>query len=215
MTMQEIYKSTRQKNREIRNMVADQSAITSIGKLEPGFNIFCLNKGQFSIINVIEAMLLQTGTADVIISTWTAADAEISKAFSFLQNERINNLHWIVDRSFPTRQKKYYDTLVSKFGLDSVSMTNSHAKFILISNNDWKIVIRTSMNLNENKRLEFWEASDDKDLFEYMLLISEQLIDFKTDYRKFEFVGKGKQFEKYLTKNQEQTTEFELEGFNF
>lgn len=213
--MQEIYKSTRQKNREIRNMVANQSAITSIGKLEPGFNIFCLNKGQFSIINVIEAMLLQTGTADVIISTWTAADAEISKAFSFLQNERINNLHWIVDRSFPTRQKKYYDTLVSKFGLDSVSMTNSHAKFILISNNDWKIVIRTSMNLNENKRLEFWEASDDKDLFEYMLLISEQLIDFKTDYRKFEFVGKGKQFEKYLTKNQEQITEFKLEEFNF
>ncbi len=213
--MQEIYKSTRQKNREIRNMVADQSAITSIGKLETGFNIFCLNKGQFSIINVIEAMLLQTGTADVIISTWTAADAEISKAFSFLQNERINNLHWIVDRSFPTRQKKYYDTLVSKFGLDSVSMTNSHAKFILISNNDWKIVIRTSMNLNENKRLEFWEASDDKDLFEYMLLISEQLIDFKTDYRKFEFVGKGKQFEKYLTKNQEQITKFKLEKFNF
>lgn len=32
---------------------------------------------------------------------------------------------------------------------------------------------------------------------------------------KFEFVGKGKQFEKYLTKNQEQTTEFELEEFNF
>ena len=55
--MQEIHKTTRQRNREIRNMVSDQSAITSIGKLEPNFDIFCLNKGHYSIINVIEAML--------------------------------------------------------------------------------------------------------------------------------------------------------------
>jgi hypothetical protein len=67
--MQEIHKTTRQRNREIRNMVSDQSAITSIGKLEPNFDIFCLNKGHYSIINVIEAMLRQTGAADVIIST--------------------------------------------------------------------------------------------------------------------------------------------------
>lgn len=195
--MQEIHKTTRQRNREIRNMVADQSAITSIGKLEPNFDIFCLNKGHYSIINVIEAMLRQTGAADVIISTWTAADAEIAAAFNFLKNERINRLQWIVDRSFPTRQKKYYNSLINAFGESSVSMTNSHAKFVLISNDNWKIVIRTSMNLNENKRLEFWEASDDANLFDYMLMIAEQMIEFKSDYRKFERIGKGEQFAKY------------------
>jgi hypothetical protein len=53
------------------------------------------------------------------------------------------------------------------------------------------------MNLNENKRLEFWEASDDANLFDYMLMIAEQMIEFKSDYRKFERIGKGEQFAKY------------------
>ena len=39
---------------------------------------------------------------------------------------------------------------------------------MLIKNNDWNIVIRTSMNLNENKRLENFEISDCEILYNYL-----------------------------------------------
>jgi hypothetical protein len=51
----------------------------------------------------------------VLISTWTAADAEIKKAEEFLDNNLINKLHFVVDRSFETRQPKYYKMLQERF----------------------------------------------------------------------------------------------------
>ena len=55
-------------------------------------------------------------------------------------------------------------------------MTHSHCKYTLISNNEWKIVIRTSMNLNENKRLENFEVSDDENLYNYLIEISKDIM---------------------------------------
>lgn len=198
----------RDKKREVRHLMYGESARESIGKIYKGMEIFGLTKGQFSIINVIEEVLSQTGVADVVISTWTAAGVEIKKAEDFLNNGLINKLHFIVDRSFETRKKKYYDLLISKFG-DIVSITNTHAKFILISNDEWKISIRTSMNLNENKRLENFEISDDKELFNYLSEISAEIMDVNYSYFEFKNFGRGKQYEKYRKKEDANDVAFE------
>ena len=182
--------SRRDVNREIRHAMYGETARKAIGTIHKDIELFCLCKGQFSIINVIEEVLKQTGRADVIISTWTAANAEIKKAEKFLGNGLINKLHFIVDRSFKTRQVKYYDMLVEKFG-NVVSETNSHAKFILISNDQWKIVIRTSMNLNENKRLENFEISNCDALFGYLSDVATEIMN--VDYTYFDFKDFGTQ----------------------
>lgn len=194
---------TRQTNRLIRHGLGTESSDKLIGKLEPGIELFCLNKGQFSIINVIETILKQTGSANVIISTWTAANAEISIAEKFLENGNINKLHWIVDRSFKTRQPKYYDLLIEKFGDGVISETNSHAKFVLIYNDDWNIVVRTSMNLNENKRIEFFEFSDSKPLFDYVFEICSDVMGAGAyEYAKFEKLGSDKKYDDYRMMDQ-------------
>ena len=90
--------TTKEKNREIRHAMYGENAKRAIGKIYKGIDLHCLNKGQFSIINVIEEVLEQTGQADVIISTWTASGAEIKKAEQFLNNGKINRLNFIVDR---------------------------------------------------------------------------------------------------------------------
>ena len=190
--------STRDSNREIRHAMYGENAEKCIGKIEKGFEFFCMTKGQFSIINVIETILKQTGKADVIISTWTAANAEIKKAEKFLSNGNINNLHWIIDRSFKTRQEKYYNILKEKFGEACISETNSHAKFILIRNNEWNIVIRTSMNLNENKRLESFEISDHKGLFDYLMTLCQDImVSGKYSWDKFKVLGQAKKYNTY------------------
>ena len=192
--------------REVRHLMYGESARKSIGDIYSGMEIFGLTKGQYSIINVIETVLEQTGAADVLISTWTAANAEIKKAEKFLANKMINKLHFIVDRSFKTRQKKYYEQLISAFG-DVVSETDTHAKFILISNDEWKIVIRTSMNLNENKRLENFEISDSPELFSYLADIAKDIMDVDYSYFGFKRLGHKDKYNKF--KIEEESIKFD------
>lgn len=186
-----------------------ENARQAVGNIYHWMEIFCLSKWQFSIINIIEEILKQTWTADVLISTWTAADAEIRKAETFLENSLINKLHFIVDRSFETRQPRYFQLLQEKFG-DIVSTTNSHAKFVTISNDNWKIVVRTSMNLNENKRLENVEISDDLNLFEYLAMVSSDIL--KTEYSYFNFQKLGED-EKYKPFQKQEDLSFDIQSF--
>ena len=162
------------KNREIRHLVQGQSCRMSIGKLYKGCEIFGLTKGQFSLINVIEECLRQAGPSSVDISTWTAAHAEIKAAFKFLGNGMIKDLRFLVDTSFPNRQPEYCKTLIDTFGEGSVRATRTHAKFVLIRNDEWSLVIRSSMNLNENKRIEVFEISDDKGMTDYLAGIIDE-----------------------------------------
>ena len=58
--------------------------------------------------------------------------------------------------------------LMEAFGEDRVLAARSHAKFVIIRNDCWNVVIRTSMNLSENKLIEFWEVSDDAAMAEFL-----------------------------------------------
>ena len=196
-------RSNRDKNREIRHLMYGENAKKSVGTIYEGMELYGLSKGQFSIINIVEEVLKQTGTADVIISTWTAANAEIKKAEQFLDNKLINKLHFIVDRSFKTRQPKYYDMLVEKFG-NVVSTTNSHSKFILIKNDNWNIVIRTSMNLNENKRMENFE------IYDYMVEIAKDVMEVDYSYFEFERLGKKEKYDKFKPERKEKKSLYDF-----
>ncbi len=73
-----------------------------------------------------------------------------------------------MDRSFETRQPEYCATLRCLFGDDVIRTTRSHAKFATIRNGEWDLAIRTSMNLNNNPRLETIEVSDSAALADFL-----------------------------------------------
>lgn len=167
--------TTRSRNRLVKEGLRDQNAKEMIGELFPGIEQFGFTKGQFSFINLIEAVLEQTGPADVVISTWTAAAADIHTAFGMLESDRIKSLRFIIDYSFKTRQPDFCHALRSIFGDDSIRVTNTHAKFTTIKNEKWNIVIRTSMNLNLNPRFENYEISDCAVLMEFMTKVVDEI----------------------------------------
>ena len=156
-------RTTRAANRKKRMLLQFESAAESIGNIEKGMELFGLTRGQYSFISIIEHLLNQTGPANVVISTWTAAGAELEAAKDFLKSKQIKSLRFLVDQSFPTRQPDYCKVLFKTFGKECIRMTRSHCKFALIMNDEWNLVIRTSMNLNENRRIENFEISEDKD----------------------------------------------------
>jgi len=146
-----------------------------IGALEPGCDIFAFSKGQISLIDLITEVLDQIGPAEVVISTWTAAQRAIDESFRLLHDHRITTIRWLVDFSFLRRQPAYCQRLRERFGDDCIRVTKNHAKFILFKAGDWRIVLRTSMNLNQNPRFECWELSDDPAMYEFVSGIIERV----------------------------------------
>jgi hypothetical protein len=162
---------------EDRRIIATytDNAHQALGKIYRGMELYGLTKGQFSMINLIIAILDQTGPADVSLATWTAAQREIDESERLLKSGLIRSLRFLVDRSFPARQPSYCARLRHHFGDDVIRVTSTHAKFVLARNADWNIVLRTSMNLNKNDRLENFEVSDDPAMADFLQAVVDEI----------------------------------------
>ena len=119
--------------------------------------------------------LQQAGPADVFFSTWSAATADIAAAHRFLQNGQIKSLKFLVDYSFQSRKPEFCQELIDAFGHDALRVTVTHAKSVLITNDEWNLVVRTSMNLNYNPRFENFEISESKEFADFMKAIINEI----------------------------------------
>jgi len=143
------------------------SAVEALGPLEPGCRVIGVTKGQFSLLDLIRAVLDQTGPADLTVSTWTVGVRDADNAEFLATMGAIRSLRFLVDRSFVRRQPEYARRLVESFGVKAIRATNTHAKFAMIAAGDWRIVIRSSMNLNRNPRFEQFDLDDDPAIFDF------------------------------------------------
>lgn len=163
-----------------------RDALAEFGR---GQETYCLTFGQFSLMDAIEAILEKTGPADVALATWTAGAADLTRSAESLQNGRIRSLRMVVDCSFGQRQPGYLAQVRRLFGDDAIRSTRTHAKYAVITNDEWEVAVRTSMNLNENPRLESIEVSDDPTLARFLLDITDEIFreeaagDFSTKSR--------------------------------
>lgn len=183
-------RSSSAEKRAVRRTLTVANAAEALGPIEPGVELYALCKGDYSLIDIVEHCLAATGPADVTVSTWTAAGADLEFAMGFVVDGRVRSARWLVDFSFPQRQPAYFALLVDRFGADAVRATANHAKFVLIRNEAWDLVLRTSMNLNLNKRLENVEISDDRGMADYLSAVVDELFELdgegpvgKTPYR--------------------------------
>ena len=167
MTEAKTHRTTTRKRRVRLNKT--DTAAQALGPLEPGIEVYCLTYGQFSLIDAIEHLVREAGPCDVAVSTWTAAHADAERARTMLDEGNIRRFRLLVDRSFVARQPAYCSQVVELFGEDAIRTTKTHAKFAIVTNDDWNVVVRTSMNLNHNPRLENIEVSDDAALCGFML----------------------------------------------
>ncbi|MDD5596909.1 MAG: hypothetical protein PHV82_03125 [Victivallaceae bacterium] len=174
-TIDKAYHGKSRSNRQ-KKYYSVANAAECVGELSHGCEKFGLTQGQFSFFDILETILNVSGPANVVIATWTAAGAETARAKEFLKNGAISSIKWIVDRSFASRQPEYCQILVDNFG-DCIRTIRTHAKFLLIYNDEWNFVIRTSMNLNSNPRIENFEISEDKDFCNYLLKFVDEVFE--------------------------------------
>jgi hypothetical protein len=135
------------------------SAADIIGPIAPGDDIAGIKNGQFSLIDIIEHFLSQTGPADVAIATWTMGIYDAEQAYRFVSDKRIRSIRFVVDPSMFTRRPELAAVLVKAFGPDAFRAVNSHAKFATVRGDRLAVAVRSSMNLNRNERLESFDIT--------------------------------------------------------
>lgn len=124
-----------------------------------------LTNGKFSLISLIHSCLKVVGKSEVTISTWSAGFYDATVIKELINSNLISDIRIVLDRSFATRQKNYSTLITDLFSKDKIRTTDTHAKFVLIKNKDYNITIRSSMNLNENKRCENFDLDDDIEIY--------------------------------------------------
>lgn len=172
--------SKRASNKGLK-MLPFQFAKEAVSGFQKGGRVVGLTKGQFSLIHLISELLKITGPAEVLISTWSAGVYDATALRGMMDSGLILDVLIMTDRSYATRQKEYATTLEMAFGKGRIRTTNTHAKFVLISNADWKVCVRSSMNLNENKRCENFDIDDDVEIFDFYQGFANEVFDTMPD----------------------------------
>lgn len=161
--------------RDIRDVRRAETAATALAGFDAECEIYGFTKGQFSVIDVLTALLAVTGPAELVISTWTAANADVTTVLQFVEAGTVTGARWLVDLTFQRRTPQLANRIRQVFGPDAIRVAKNHAKFALLSNDRWKVVLRTSMNLNFNPRFENFQVAHDPELFDFHAAIIEEL----------------------------------------
>lgn len=167
-----VHRSRPRERKLIRGHVGQ--AMSAIGPLEHGCEVFAVTNGQFSMIDVLEHVLDHSGPAHVDLATWTAADGDLRRAHAFLLSGKIASIRMIVDPSFRARKPEFCDTLVELFGNDAIRTVPLHGKFAAVRGAR-SFAIRSSMNLNPNRRIETVEISEDTALVDFLAGLTDEI----------------------------------------
>jgi hypothetical protein len=156
--------------RELRDARRDKNAAEALAGLErDGREIYGLTRGQFSLVDVLEAILAKTGPARLHLCTWTATGPHIARLTAALHDGRIIAGRFLVDVSFTRRCPQEAAAIREAFGPDAIRVTRTHAKFSVIENDAWQVALRCSSNLNTNPRAEHYEVGHDPELAAFLL----------------------------------------------
>ncbi len=165
--------------------VCEAAAAEAVGEIVPGCEIFTLSSGHWNLIDLIHHALTATGPADVVVSVWTVGSVETQILHDLMKGGAIKSILMLVDFSFPRRQPEYCAHVRKVCGDDAIAPTNVHCKFVLISNDAWKISVLTSANLNRNFRIESYLLATAAGLFDLLLDFSQKVkansLDFTHD----------------------------------
>lgn len=152
------------------------SAAEAVGSIERGMIATGVTKGGFSMLDMIEHVLAATGPADVDVSTWTMGVYDADVLWKFAANGSIRRIRFVLDPSmFNLRDTRYAPAFLAAFGGDSIRAVENHAKFTCVGNDDWSVVICSSMNLNRNTRLENFVIFDDPGVHGFYVGIVDQV----------------------------------------
>ena len=148
-------------------------------EIKKGMCEFTFSNGSFSLIDVIDYLLEKTGKANIDVSSWVASYASINHIIDFLEEQKINNMRFLMDSGFKRTRKELYQH-IQKWYPGKTALTSIHAKFVIIYNEEYNFVVETSANLNKNNRLESFRITEDKTYCDFFRKTFNDIFDKST-----------------------------------
>lgn len=147
----------------------DKNSDLAMVNFEKDCRILGFTNGNFSLIDLIYSTLKKVGKSRVIIGTWSAGIKDAHQVKWMMDEDLISDFKILTDHSYKNRQQKYAASIEDLFGLENIRTSEMHAKFVLIENENFKISIRSSMNLNANKTCELFEIDEGSEIFDFLM----------------------------------------------
>lgn len=154
----------RRKRRYRRHRVLRvKSARRAIEPWAPDMDYEITTGGEFSLLDVVLAVMRRTGPAHLTVVAWTVGlyDSEVVKYK--MDAGEILSATFVVDVTMKNGggSAYYAPEFMETFGEERIRTTRVHAKFVTITNEHHKISISSTANLNENQRMELFYFSHD------------------------------------------------------
>ncbi len=165
----------RTERRTIRDVRKVKTAAEAIEGFDLETEIFGLTKGQFSLLHLIQAILTHTGPAHFTISTWTAAAFELEAISAMQKRGDVTGTRWLIDFSMARREPALTSQMREMFGWGNIRVAQVHAKLCLFQNPEWRVVLRSSMNLNMNPRCEDFQVAHDPELATFLNAFMDEI----------------------------------------
>jgi hypothetical protein len=165
----------RTEHRKLRDVRKEKTAAEAIREFDRDTELFGFTSGRFSLLHMIEAIVARTGPAHFSISTWTAAEFELRALEAIHHRGDITGTRWLIDFSMARREPAMTAQMREMFGWDNIRVGQVHAKFCLFQNKDWRVVLRSSMNLNMNPRCEDFQLAHDPELADFLNAILDEI----------------------------------------
>jgi hypothetical protein len=123
-----------------------------------------LSNGQWSLHEMIAHLLHLTGPAKVWVTSWGISQEPLKAVIRLVDTKHILRLQMLFDHRVRLQCPEAYQTLVEMAGRDEISvhLTKVHAKTVVITNDSWSLVLRTSANLTNNPRIESYSLTTHK-----------------------------------------------------
>ena len=165
--------STRQRVK--RAVESFGNAAEAIGPIEPGMSLFAVTRGQWSMLDAILHTLSQTGPAAVSLWTWTIADYEVEAMVGLMARQEITAGLLILDASADRRNAHICNQWRDRFGESAVKIVKNHAKLATVTTDRFRLLLRGSMNLNQNPRFEQFDMTEGDAAYELVKSIEDGL----------------------------------------
>lgn len=119
-----------------------------------GTSFFGITQQEVALVHVVARILEFVTDALVDVATWTVGMDSLALLSSLINESRIKDFRLLLDRSYGSRHPRYVPRLMSVIREEQIRITRSHAKFVVILNDDTGAIISTSMNFDMNRRFE-------------------------------------------------------------
>lgn len=149
----------------VSQLYAETGLITKyLDKLIPGKDVHFWSFGNFNMMRLVFWILEQTGSADVIMSTYSISPKTIQGVLNRRESGLIRDIRFIVDNRVRSLSPKPFDMLVKNFDYRCISI---HAKVACISNDNWNVTVVSSQNATDNPKMERGTIFTCRDVFNF------------------------------------------------